>query len=256
MEDYGLVTVICPMYNSSEFVKETIESVLNQTYQNFEMIIVDDLSTDNSTEIVKKYDDKRIILLSNEKNSGAAESRNKALRHAKGKWIAFLDSDDLWYPDKLEKQLEFMVKNNIHFSFTNYIEIDEHSKEIGKRVTAPKVVTKHKMKNFCYLGCLTVIYDAEFIGLIQIDERIKKRNDYAIWLKCVKKCNAYNLPMDLAKYRRHSGSISNVSFKKLLKAHYVLFRISEKKCRIASLLLVIRNCFYGYLKKKKYVKKY
>ncbi len=256
MEDYGLVSIICPMYNSADFISETIESVLGQTYGNFEMLIVDDLSTDNSVEIVKQYDDERIILLSNEKNSGAAESRNNALRHAKGKWMAFLDSDDIWLPDKLEKQLKFMVDNNYHFSFTNYVEIDENSKEIGKRITAPKVVTKHKMNNFCYLGCLTVMYDADFIGLIQIDERIKKRNDYAIWLKCVKKCNAYNLPIDLAKYRRHSGSISNVSLKKLLKAHYVLFRVSEKKCRFISFFRVLRNCFYGYLKKKKYVKKY
>ena len=256
MEDYGLVSIICPMYNSEEFIADTIKSVLNQTYKNFEMLIVDDLSIDKSVDIVKSFKDDRIKLLFNKKNSGAAESRNNALRNAKGKWIAFLDSDDLWFEDKLEKQLHFMVKNDYHFSFTNYIEIDEKSNELGIRVTSPKIITKHKMNNFCYLGCLTVMYDADLMGIIQIDERIKKRNDYAIWLKCVKKSNAYNLPIDLAKYRRHTGSISNVSLKKLLKAHYILFKISENKCSFSAFLCVVRNCIFGFLKKKRYVKKY
>lgn len=254
--DFGLVSIVCPMYNSEKFIAETIQSVLNQTYENFEMLIVDDLSTDKSVEIVQNFSDKRIVLLQNSKNSGAAESRNNALRNAKGKWIAFLDSDDLWTPTKLEEQIFFMVQNNYHFSFTNYVEVDQNGNELGKIVTGPKVITKHKMKNFCYMGCLTVMYDAEIMGVIQIDEKIKKRNDYAIWLKCSKKANAYHLDKTLAMYRRHSGSISNVSIKHLLKAHYILFRVSEKKNRFVSFFQVIRNCFYGFIKKRKYVKSY
>ena len=111
-----LVSVIMPSFNTAKFISETIESVLAQTYANWELIIVDDCSTDNTDEVVKPFlTDKRIKYLKNKKNSGAAVSRNYALREAKGKWIAFLDSDDLWLPEKLEKQIAFMKKNNYMF---------------------------------------------------------------------------------------------------------------------------------------------
>lgn len=110
-----LVSIIMPSYNTASFISKTIESVLNQTYKNWELLIVDDCSTDDTDEIVSKYNDKRIVYLKNEKNSGAAISRNRALRNAKGKWIAFLDSDDLWHPTKLEKQIKFMKKMDISF---------------------------------------------------------------------------------------------------------------------------------------------
>lgn len=256
MIDYGKVSIICPLYNCEKFVGRTIESVLAQTYDNFELLIVDDLSTDSSIEVVKKFNDVRIKLLFNDKNSGAAESRNNALRNATGKWISFLDSDDLWVPTKLEKQIAFMHLNKFSFSFTNYIEIDENDKPIGKKVVGPNVISKHKMYNFCYIGCLTAMYDREKIGLIQINPKIKKRNDYAIWLKVVKKYNAHRLDEELAMYRRREGSISNVSIKKLLKAHYTLFRVSEGKSVLGSFFLVIRNVWFGFWKKRIYVKKY
>ena len=110
-----LVSIIMPSYNTASFISKTIESVLNQTYKNWELLVVDDCSTDGTDEIVSKYNDKRIVYLKNEKNSGAALSRNRALRNAKGKWIAFLDSDDLWHPTKLEKQIKFMKKMDISF---------------------------------------------------------------------------------------------------------------------------------------------
>lgn len=110
-----LVSIIMPSYNTASFISKTIESVLNQTYKNWELLIVDDCSTDDTDEIVSKYNDKRIVYLKNEKNSGAAISRNRALRNAKGKWISFLDSDDLWHPTKLEKQIKFMKKMDISF---------------------------------------------------------------------------------------------------------------------------------------------
>lgn len=133
-----LVSIIMPSYNTGKFIKETINSVIAQTYSNWELIIVDDCSTDNTDEIVKSINDNRIIYLKNETNSGAAISRNKALREAKGRWIAFLDSDDLWKNDKLEKQIKFMKENNCYFSYTNYIEIDENDNTNGKRITGPK----------------------------------------------------------------------------------------------------------------------
>lgn len=251
-----LVSIIMPSYNTAKFISESIESVLNQTYSNWELIIIDDCSKDNTDEVVSKYlSDDRIKYFKNDNNCGAALSRNKALREAKGKWIAFLDSDDLWENNKLEMQIKFMTDNNYYFSYTNYCEIDEESKEIGKMITGPKKVTKRRMFNYCWMGCLTVMYDAEKVGLIQIAD-IKKNNDYAMWLQVCKKTNCYLLKENLAQYRKRTGSISNHSYKALIKWHYRLFRFAEKKSVIASLFLTFGNLFYGVIKKIKYVKKY
>lgn len=249
-----LVSVIMPSYNTAKYISETIESVLTQTYTNWELIIVDDCSTDNTDEVVKPFlSDDRIKYIKNEKNSGAAVSRNRALREAKGKWIAFLDSDDLWVTEKLEKQIEFMEKNDYHFSYTNYIEIDEESKTNGKRVTGPKKITKHGMYNYCWMGCLTVMYDAETVGLIQIAD-IKKNNDYAMWLKVCSKADCYLLDETLAKYRKRNGSISNHGYTKLIKWHYKLYREAEKRNVFVSAVFTVRNLFWGIWKKIRYVK--
>ena len=126
MKNNGLVSVIMPSYNTAKYIAESIESIMNQTYPYWELIIVDDCSTDNTDSVVENYlSDTRIRYLKNEKNSGAAISRNYALREAKGKWIAFLDSDDVWLPEKLETQIAFMLEKNCSFSYTNYEEIDE-----------------------------------------------------------------------------------------------------------------------------------
>ena len=249
-----LVSIIMPSYNTAKFISETIESVLAQTYTNWELIIVDDCSTDDTDAVIRPYlADDRIRYIKNEKNSGAAVSRNRALREAKGKWIAFLDSDDLWLPEKLEKQIAFMEKNNCRFSYTNYIEIDENSVPNGRSVTGPKKITRHGMYNYCWMGCLTVMYDAETVGLVQIAD-IKKNNDYAMWLKVCEKADCYLLEETLAKYRKRSGSISNHGYTKLIKWHYKLYREAEKKNSIVSAALTIRNLFWGVWKKIKYVK--
>ena len=249
-----LVSIIMPSYNTARFIKETVESVLLQSYTNWELLIVDDCSTDDTDDVVAQLlGDSRIKYIKNSENSGAAESRNRALREAKGKWIAFLDSDDLWAPDKLEKQISFMKDNGYHFSYTAYTEIDENSEPNGKTVTGPKRITKSGMYNYCWMGCLTVMYDAEAIGLIQI-ENIRKNNDYAMWLKACKKADCYLLDEVLAKYRKRSGSISNHGYTKLIKWHYRLYRIAEHKNPISSAILTIRNLFFGTLKKIMYVK--
>lgn len=249
-----LVSIIMPSYNTALYIKDSIESVLSQTYTNWELIIVDDCSTDNTDEIVSQYlADERIHYIKNDINSGAAVSRNRALREAKGKWIAFLDSDDLWEPDKLQKQISFMNDNGYHFSYTNYMEMDEASKPLGKTVTGPKRITKTGMYNYCWMGCLTVMYDAEAVGLVQI-ENIKKNNDYAMWLKACHKADCYLLPEVLARYRKRSGSISNHSYVSLIKWHYKLFREAEKRSRILSCILTARNLFFGIWKKMRYVK--
>lgn len=249
-----MVSIVMPSYNTGKYIKETIESVLAQSYSNWELIIVDDCSTDNTDDVVSQYlKDNRIRYLKNETNSGAAVSRNRALREAKGKWIAFLDSDDLWEPEKLKNQISFMENNDYHFSYTNYVEINEESLLNGKSVTGPKRITKHGMYNYCWMGCLTVMYNAEKVGLIQIAD-IKKNNDYAMWLKVCKKANCYLLDETLARYRKRSGSISNHGYMKLIKWHYKLYREAEGKMHITSFLLTIRNLMFGVIKKIRYVK--
>lgn len=253
-----LVSIITPSYNCAKFVEETIQSILSQTYTNWELLFQDDCSTDNTKEIVAKYAEKdsRIKYECNARNSGAAITRNNALRRAKGKWIAFLDSDDLWLPEKLEKQIKFMQDNNYHFSYTKYCEINEQSEEIGKLISGPKHITKIGMFSFCWPGCLTVMYDREHIGLIQIAD-IKKNNDYAMWLKVAQNANCYLLDGCLAKYRRgRVGSISTHSYTTLIKWHYKLFRQSEEMNPISSLFLTCINLICGIYKKKKYVKRY
>lgn len=248
-----LVSIISPSYNCEKFIGKTIDSVLAQTYENWELIIVDDRSTDNTDAVVAKYNDKRIKYLKNEKNSGAAVSRNKALREAKGRWIAFLDSDDLWLPQKLEKQIAFMEANDYHFSYTNYEEIDEDGHKLGVKVTGPKVISKTGMFNYCWPGCLTVMYDAEVYGLLQIAD-IKKNNDYAMWLKVCRKMNCYLLDEYLAQYRRgREGSISTHSYWKLIEWHYKLWHDAEGMGCIHSWINTGRNLVFGVYKKLMYV---
>lgn len=251
-----MVSIIMPSYNTAKYISETIESVLAQTYTNWELIIVDDCSKDSTDEMIKPFlNDSRIVYIKNDKNSGAAVSRNRALRKAKGKWIAFLDSDDLWFPEKLEKQIRFMEDGNYHFSYTCYEEINENSEPFGIVVSGPSRITRRGMYNYCWPGCLTVMYDAGYIGLIQIED-IKKNNDYAMWLKVCKKADCYLLNQTLAKYRRgRSGSISSHNYKRLIIWHYKLFSKAEHKNCVFSVLLTVNNLFWGLIKKYRYKEK-
>ena len=252
-----LVSIIMPSYNCGKFVEETIRSVQAQSYHNWELIFVDDCSGDETVGIAldfKKKDD-RIVVLQNSQNSGAAVSRNYALREAKGRWIAFLDSDDLWEPSKLEKQVRFMEENGYKFSYTEYQEMDADGDLTGVTISGPRHVTKRGMYNFCWPGCLTVMYDASKVGLIQIED-IKKNNDYAMWLKVCKKADCYLLPEVLAKYRRgRAGSVSTHGIATMIGWHYKLWHEAEKRNAVASLWLTGVNLVYGFYKKLKYVKR-
>lgn len=251
----GLVSIIMPSYNTASYIKQTIRSVLDQTYTNWELIIVDDCSTDNTNEVVDTIKDCRIHYFKNEKNSGAAISRNKALREAKGQWIAYLDSDDLWMPEKLEKQIKFMEENGYVFSYTNYEEIDVDGYKTGVKVTGPKKITKTGMFNYCWPGCLTVMYDANKIGLIQIED-IKKNNDYAMWLKVCRKADCYLLDEILGQYRKgRVGSVSTHSIRTMIGWHYKLYREAEDMGILSSLFNTGRNLVFGFYKKKRYVRR-
>lgn len=251
----NLVSIIMPSYNTAQYIGATIKSVLNQTYTNWELIIVDDCSTDNTDEVVKNYlSDKRIKYLKNEQNSGAAVSRNRALREAKGQWISFLDSDDFWMPEKLEKQICFMKEKGYFFSYTDYEEINAEGNRTGTFVTGPKKITRTGMYNYCWPGCLTVMYDATKVGLIQISD-IKKNNDYAMWLKVCKKADCYLLDECLGQYRKgRVGSVSTHSIKTMIGWHYRLFHEAEKRSVLVSAIFTLRNLFWGVLKKIRYVK--
>ena len=250
-----LVSIIMPSYNTAPYIMETIQSVLDQTYTNWELIIVDDCSADNTNEILAEIHDERIKYFRNEKNFGAAVSRNKALREAKGQWIAYLDSDDLWVPEKLERQINFMKKNGYSFSYTNYEEIDVEGNKTGVKVTGPKKVTKTDMFNYCWPGCLTVMFDATKIGLVQIED-IKKNNDYAMWLKICRKADCYLLDEYLGQYRKgRAGSVSTHSIKTMIGWHYKLYHEAEKMGMAESLVNTGRNLMFGFYKKKRYVKR-
>jgi len=252
-----LVSIIMPSYNCGKYVEQTIRSVQAQTHQNWEIIFVDDCSIDDTIKLVSELrgQDSRIKLIKNPVNSGAAVSRNNALREAKGRWIAFLDSDDLWEPSKLEKQVKFMEVNGYKFSYTEYQEMDADGNLTGVTISGPKHVTKRGMYNFCWPGCLTVMYDASAIGLIQIED-IKKNNDYAMWLKVCQKADCYLLDEWLAKYRRgRQGSVSSHGIMTMIGWHYKLWHEAEKKNAVAAAYYTCLNLAFGFYKKLKYVTK-
>lgn len=251
----GLVSIIMPSWNTEKFIAESIQSVINQTYTNWELIIVDDCSTDHTDDVVASFHDDRIRYYHNQKNSGAALTRNKALREARGEWIAFLDSDDLWMPEKLEHQIKFMDKYDYCLSYTEYEKIDEDSNPINIYVSGPESVNKRKMYNYDYIGQLTMMYSAKVFGLIQIKD-IKKNNDYAIRLQLYKKPRtcAYLLKENLAQYRVRKVSISHDKFKKKLKSHYNLFHYCDEKSAVVAAWYTCWNMFFGVLKKRSFEK--
>lgn len=250
-----LVSIIMPAYNCERFIAKSIDSVLAQTYTNWELLIVDDCSTDSTADIVRSYSDVRIHYMCNEQHKGAALTRNRALRKAKGRYIAFLDSDDLWSPEKLEKQIVFMQQNDYAFTYHSYAEIDEDDQPTGVLVAGPKRITHKGMQAFCWPGCLTVMYDTTIVGLIQIED-IQKNNDYAMWLQVSKKSDCYLLEENLALYRRgRNGSISNHSIATLIKWHYKLWLCGEKKNGIIAFYYTGLNLVCGMYKKLKYVKR-
>ncbi|GIO23425.1 glycosyltransferase family 2 protein [Oceanobacillus sp. J11TS1] len=225
-----LVSIITPAFNSAKFINETIESVLKQTYTNWELIIVDDDSSDRTVEQVKEFQrwDSRIMLIELKENRGSAVARNIAMKNAKGRYIAFLDSDDLWLPMKLEKQLKFMQKNDIAFSFTKYIRIYEDGSETKAISRAPKKVNYDFLMKHCVIGCLTVMLDIQKIGSVEMTN-IRTRQDYALWLKLTRQGYiAYGLPEILSKYRLVKGSISSNKWKAAKQNWYVYRRIEKQ----------------------------
>ncbi|MBU9722708.1 MULTISPECIES: glycosyltransferase family 2 protein [Bacillaceae] len=245
-----LVSVITPAFNSARFIEETIQSVQNQTYPHWEMIIVDDCSTDETVKIIQEYatQDKRIKLIQLMENSGPAVARNTAIRNSRGRYIAFLDSDDQWLPKKLEKQLQFMEEKGIAFSFTKYRNVDENGVESGTIIEAPEVVSYSHLLKQNMIGCLTVMLDKTKVGNVEM-VNIRSRQDYALWLSlCKKGFQAYGLQEVLAKYREVGNSLSSNKLK-MAKQNWKLYREIEKLGFLKSSWYFLH---YVYYKVRKY----
>lgn len=235
-----ITSIITPLYNGGEFVDKTIKSVQSQKYQNWELIIIDDQSSDNGCEIVKAFQEKdeRIRLIHNEKNLGPARTRNRGIEVAQGRYIAFLDSDDLWHPDKLDVQLDYMISNSVPFSFTYYQQIDESGSFIKHVDDLPAIVTYQDLLKYNYIGCLTAVYDTDFFGKVYMKD-IRNRQDYALWLALVKISGIANcVKNNLASYRIRSNSISS-NKAKLIKYHWYIYYNVEKLGLFKSTYLVL-----------------
>ena len=241
-----LVSVIMPTYNCGKFIEETINTVINQTYKNWELVIVDDCSKDNTQEIVEKLKlkDSRIKYFKFEENQGAAMARTKAMKMAKGDYMAFLDSDDLWEKEKIEKQLKFMKDNNYNFTCTAYKQIDEQGNDKNKIIKAKEKVNYNRLLLDCPVGNSTVMYNVGNLGKFEVPN-IRKRNDDALWLQILKKEKyIYGIPEVLMKYRIRQNSISSNKID-LIKYHWQLYRKIEHLSVIRSAFHI---CWWGMIK--------
>lgn len=234
-----LVSIIMPAYNCEDFIGITLDSVINQTYENWEVIVVDDCSTDNTAEVVQEYrrKDNRIKYHKLEKNSGAAVARNKAVDLATGKYMAFLDSDDVWFPEKLTKQISFMEKNNYGFTCTSYSKIDEQGDNLNRTIVAQTRRDYDGVLKTCP-GNSTVIYNAEKLGKFKIPD-IKKRNDYVMWLQVIKKDKyLHGIAEPLGSHRIRTESISS-NKKSLIGYHWKVYRDIENLSLLKSSYLIV-----------------
>jgi Glycosyltransferases involved in cell wall biogenesis len=234
----GLVSIITPAYNCGRYIGETIESVIKQTYTNWEMIIVDDCSSDNTKSVVQAYlnRDQRIQYHTLKINSGAATARTFAMELAQGEYMAFLDSDDLWMPDKLDKQICFMKENNCNFSCTSYQQINENGNPLNRIIRTLQKTDYNRLLLDCPIGNSSVMYNIFAIGKYRVPN-IKKRNDDALWLQILKNEKyIYGMKEVLMKYRVRNDSISSHK-KELIKYHWQLYREIER-------LSIIRSSFH------------
>lgn len=248
----GLVSIITPAYNAADYIAETIESVLAQTYKNWEMLIVNDCSKDNTSEIVQSYaaKDKRIKLINLKQNSGAAVARNTAIQNAKGRYIAFLDSDDLWKKEKLQKQLSFMQQNDYAFTFTEYQYLKLKPDEKLRIIKVPRSLTYEQSLKNTIIGCLTVIVDRKQTRNFQMP-LVRAGQDHLTWWLLMKRgFKAYGLQENLAEYRRVEGSISHNRFN-AIKRHWKLYRKYEKLSLLKSTYCFI--CYALHAVKKHYL---
>ena len=248
--DKEKVSIIVPMYNAEKFIGKTIESVLSQTYENWEMLIMNDVSTDNSLAVVNEFakKDDRIMVVNTEKNMGVVKGRNHLIDLANGKYIAFLDADDYWHSQKLEKQIQFMKEKNAGISCTEYTRVKENGEKINEVVIKSEISYTDMLKNN-YLGCLTVMYDVEKVGKRYFKE-LEKNEDYVLWLEIVKDVKTiYGLKQNLAYYRVLDNSRSS-NKAKTAKVRWEIYRKIEKLPLLKSIYYFMHYAVRAVLKSK------
>ena len=249
----GMVSVVMPCYNGADFISETIDSVLAQTYENWELLIIDDGSSDNSLEIVKSYaaTDPRIRPIS-QANAGSAAARNNGIKQARGQYIALLDSDDLWLPEFLESQITFMKSKNAYCVCSSYERIDESSQKVLKPVLAKEKITVKDIKRLDYIGVMTGLYDCTKYGKVYLHPELKSLlDDYAYWVDIISLCGvAYGNPAVLAQYRLRKNSMTS-NKKKLIKVHYKFYRNYFGDGRVVSAAKLMYWAVSGLIKYSK-----
>ena len=239
-----LVSIITPVYNAERFLSETIKSVKEQTYKNWELLLVDDCSKDNSAKIIKEFNrtDDRIKYIKLEKNSGASISRNTGIKNAKGRFIAFVDSDDLWEPEKLEIQISYMLEKKLGFTFTSYRYMKENGVKTNKVAKAPFKINYNELLKNTIIGCSTVVIDKDIIGEFEMP-LVKRGQDTATWLQILRNEKyAYGIQKDLVNYRLVGDSLSSNKIK-ALKRTWNTYRNVEKLNIFKSSYVF---CFYVY----------
>ena len=244
------VSIITPCYNSSKFLQQTIDSVLNQTFTDWEWLITDDKSTDHSVEIINKVDDERIKLTVAEKNGGAGHARNLSLEKATGRFITFLDADDFWEPNFLEEMVSFMKKENAELAYSNYSRCDENLIPKIEDFKADKNVSFNNLLKTCRLSLLSSMYDSQRVGKEFFPER-SKREDHVMWLNLLKKIPVGKpLPKTMAKYRMHASSISRKKTNIMLD-QYLVYKDYMKFSTLKSMYYTANWALNGF---KKYSK--
>lgn len=229
MESQPLVSIIMPSYNAESYIAESIESVLHQTYTNWELIITDDRSRDHTPDIVQSYckQDSRIDFVIAQQHTGIAGTRNQCLSRAKGQFVAFLDNDDLWYPEKLEKQVRFMMENNCSFIYSEYELMNEDGTPKGKTIKTAGVIDYDKYLKNTIIGSGTIMLDTNKTGKLQMPDNATS-DDMALWCKILKEGHhAYPMKEILMKYRVRSNSASANKLK-AAKDVWIVYRKQEK----------------------------
>lgn len=244
------MSIITPMYNAERFVAQTIESVLAQTYENWEMIVIDDGSNDRGWDIVNEYarQEDRIKLFC-QNNAGSAAARNNGIRRAGGRYICLLDADDTWHPDFLEKQLTLMENKSALLVYSSHSRIDEHSRECLPPFIVPEKITYNDLLKTCAISCLTGLYDTAVYGKVYLREDMKSlRDDYVYWLDIIKKVKvAYGNKAVIADYRILNNSTSRKKFKVVLPQFKALYNI-ENLGLLKSVYYLAHWAINGYLK--------
>ena len=244
------VSIITPCYNSSKFLQQTIDSVLNQTFTDWEWLITDDKSTDNSVEIIRKVNDERIKLTVAEKNGGAGHARNLSLEKATGRFITFLDADDFWEPNFLEEMVSFMKKENAELAYSNYSRCDENLIPKIDDFKADKNVSFNNLLKTCRLSLLSSMYDSQRVGKEFFPER-SKREDHVMWLNLLKKIPVGKpLPKTMAKYRMHASSISRKKTN-IIKDQYLVYKDYMKFSTLKSMYYTANWAINGFMKYSK-----